>query len=195
MIYIMAVIALSLIYRSNMVGESNIGTEAEIAARTRPVGQVRIATQTDQGQMPLLQQDDENKAADKTDIVTTQALEKAAGVAKENVATVEKLAAEALPVKQEISPPVAPAAQAPGKGIYDRNCASCHESGTENAPVTGDQNAFLASFSKGIDVLTREIKQGQPLHPKIGWAGMTDVQVTNAINYILEQTFWPNTSR
>jgi len=104
--------------------------------------------------------------------------------------TIQEQKTESLTVEEEAQQPIV-ADQSPGKESYNSLCASCHKSGSDKAPMTGKQEAWLQSFSKGIDALTTSIKQGPPSHPQISETGITDEQITNAINYIMQQTFWP----
>jgi cytochrome c5 len=80
----------------------------------------------------------------------------------------------------------------PGKEFYDNICASCHKSGSNKSPRVGEQNEWTASFAKGIDALTKVVVEGPPSHPKDGESELTDVQIRNAIEYIMQQTFWPS---
>jgi len=80
----------------------------------------------------------------------------------------------------------------PGKEYYDNICASCHQSGENKSPRLGEQKEWITSFSKGIDALTKEVAEGSPSHPKDIQNELTDIQIKNAIEYIMQQTFWPS---
>lgn len=79
-----------------------------------------------------------------------------------------------------------------GKEFYDNACASCHKSGSNNSPRVGMQKEWIASFANGIDVLTKIVAKGPPAHPKDSENELTDIQIKNAIEYIMQQTFWPS---
>ena len=80
----------------------------------------------------------------------------------------------------------------PGKEFYDSVCASCHKSGSNKSPRVGEQKEWIASFAKGIDALTKVVGEGPPEHPNDSKNELTDIQIKNAIEYILQQTFWPS---
>jgi cytochrome c5 len=75
--------------------------------------------------------------------------------------------------------------------VYKKECASCHDAGTDNAPRIGVQEAWIASIAMGIDVLARDTAKGPPAHPDIRNRKLSNDQITNAIEYIMQQTFWP----
>ena len=91
------------------------------------------------------------------------------------------------------SPPVAVVNMpSPGKDLYDNACASCHENGSNKSPRVGEQNEWIASMAKGTDALTKLVAEGPPSHPKFSESELTDIQIRNAIEYIMQQTYWPS---
>jgi cytochrome c5 len=79
---------------------------------------------------------------------------------------------------------------AAGKAVYDASCVTCHKTGLMGAPKLGDKAAWAPRISQGMPVLVvHSIKgfQGKKgmMPPKGGNAKLTDVQVGDAVAYMV----------
>lgn len=80
-------------------------------------------------------------------------------------------------------------AKAP-QDIYTALCASCHDTGLNDAPLTGDNSAWSARFQeRGLDGLHESAIKGRNLMPaKGGDPRLTDEEVINTVNFILSKS-------
>jgi len=77
-----------------------------------------------------------------------------------------------------------------GRQTYDRACASCHETGEGEAPVTGKRDDWAQRSDMWQAVLARHAKSGYLEMPgKGGQADLTDESVDAATEYMLGRTF------
>jgi cytochrome c5 len=77
-----------------------------------------------------------------------------------------------------------------GKQIYERTCASCHDDGTDGAPVIGDHDAWSERSPLWSAVLMGHAKHGYlNMPPKGGYPELTDKDVEAAGEYMLSVTF------
>ncbi|NTW68544.1 MAG: cytochrome c5 family protein [Chlorobiaceae bacterium] len=79
---------------------------------------------------------------------------------------------------------------AAGKATYDASCVTCHKTGLMGAPKLGDKAAWAPRIKQGEAVLvSHSIKgfQGKVgmMPPKGGNAKLTDIQVGNAVAYMV----------
>jgi cytochrome c5 len=82
---------------------------------------------------------------------------------------------------------------AAGKAVYDANCATCHKDGIMGAPKTGDKAGWAPRIAQGMDVLVSKSNKGYQgkkgmMPAKGGNAKLTDVQVGNAVAYMVGQS-------
>ena len=76
-----------------------------------------------------------------------------------------------------------------GKVIYEGVCHTCHTAGLLGAPKLGDKGAWSARIGKGTATLHQHAIQGFNAMPaKGGNADLLDVEVTNAVDYMVSQT-------
>ena len=78
-------------------------------------------------------------------------------------------------------------------GIYERHCALCHSNGIGGAPVAGDTDDWAWRLAQGVDVLYRHAIQGYEgeagiMPPKGGFVNLSDEEVQQAVDYIVEQS-------
>jgi len=78
-------------------------------------------------------------------------------------------------------------------GIYERHCALCHSGGIGGAPIAGDSGDWEWRLAQGIDVLYRHAIQGYEgdagiMPPKGGFVNLSDEEVQQAVDYIVEQS-------
>ena len=82
---------------------------------------------------------------------------------------------------------------AAGKAVYEASCASCHKAALMGAPALGNKADWAPRIAKGMPVLvSNSIKgfkgaKGQMM-PKGGNPKLTDVQVGNAVAYMVSQS-------
>ena len=75
-----------------------------------------------------------------------------------------------------------------GKVIYEGVCHTCHTAGLLGGPTLGDQGAWSARIGKGTATLHQHAIQGFNAMPaKGGNADLLDVEVTNAVDYMVSQ--------
>lgn len=97
----------------------------------------------------------------------------------------------------ETAAPEQPVVETPAPRIvvkgdaYKNACASCHDAKLDHAPQLGDKNAWLVSMNKGIEVLAENVEKGMPAHPDLDNRNLNRDKITDAINYIMQETFWP----
>ncbi len=78
---------------------------------------------------------------------------------------------------------------ATGQAVYEKNCASCHESGIAGAPKLGDKTAWAPLISKGIDQMVQVAIDGKgAMPPKGGHPDLSNDEVHTAVNYMVEQS-------
>ncbi len=80
-------------------------------------------------------------------------------------------------------------AKAP-QDIYVALCASCHDTGLNDAPLAGDNAAWAARFQeRGLDGLHESSIKGRNLMPaKGGDPRLTDEEVMNTVDFILAKS-------
>ncbi|MEQ8860869.1 MAG: c-type cytochrome [Pseudomonadales bacterium] len=77
-----------------------------------------------------------------------------------------------------------------GYATYQAFCASCHETGAGNAPVTGNRADWENRSRLWVAVLTEHAKAGYLEMPaKGGAAGLSDLSVNHAVEYMMLKTF------
>lgn len=76
-----------------------------------------------------------------------------------------------------------------GETIYRQYCFSCHSSGVNGAPLTGDIKAWALLAEKGDAELLRTTKEGiLPYMPAMGLClNCTDEELTAAIDYMMQR--------
>ncbi|PWD86101.1 hypothetical protein DC080_04950 [Ignatzschineria cameli] len=80
-------------------------------------------------------------------------------------------------------------AKAP-QDVYAALCASCHDTGLNDAPLTGDNAAWSTRFSeRGLDGLHTSAIKGRNLMPaKGGDPRLTDEEVINTVDFMLAKS-------
>jgi len=76
-----------------------------------------------------------------------------------------------------------------GKQVYETSCNSCHTTGEQGAPVTGDQAQWQPLLQRNFDVLISNTLQGTSNMPAMG--GCSDCsrsEVIAAVKYMVEQS-------
>lgn len=84
--------------------------------------------------------------------------------------------------------PADPANPRDGKMIYEGVCHTCHTAGLLGAPKFGDKAAWGPRIGKGTATLHQHALQGFNAMPaKGGNTDLLDVEVTNAVDYMVAQ--------
>ncbi|MEI8031740.1 MAG: c-type cytochrome [Chlorobiaceae bacterium] len=99
------------------------------------------------------------------------------------------------------APAAAPAAEAApadpkiaaGKGVYDANCAGCHDAGMMGAPKPGDKAGWAARIPQGVETMTKKAITGYQgkagmMPAKGGNAKLTDAEVGSAVAFMVEKS-------
>jgi len=78
-----------------------------------------------------------------------------------------------------------------GQAVYQAACTACHTPGIAGAPRTGDEGAWGPRIEQGMDTLVShaiEGFQGQAgyMPPRGGHANLTDEQVRDAVQYMVD---------
>jgi cytochrome c5 len=82
--------------------------------------------------------------------------------------------------------------QSIGREVYQRACASCHKGGFgrffTGAPKTGKRSAWKPLLEKGTDGLVTSTLEGLgKMTPRGGCADCSDVEIQEAVRYMIEQ--------
>lgn len=76
-----------------------------------------------------------------------------------------------------------------GKAVYEKSCAACHASGVMGAPKVGDKAAWAELIAEGKDDLAKNAIKGiGQMPPKGGNAKLTDDEVEEAVEYMMEMS-------
>lgn len=76
-----------------------------------------------------------------------------------------------------------------GKVIYEGVCHTCHATGMLNSPKFGDKGAWAPRIAKGTATLhDHAIKGFNSMPAKGGNAELLDVEVTNAVDYMVKSS-------
>lgn len=80
-----------------------------------------------------------------------------------------------------------------GEQVFNQACAACHRTGVAGAPVYNDSDEWAARLEQGRDVLIEHSINGFTgesgfMPPRGGQAGLSDAEVTAALDYMLEQS-------
>jgi cytochrome c5 len=87
----------------------------------------------------------------------------------------------------------APAADLPGKDVFDQACQACHGLGVAGAPKVGDKAAWSTRIAQGNATLHKHAIEGFQgkagfMPPKGGRVDMTDQSIMNAVDYMIAQS-------
>ncbi|WP_049623912.1 c-type cytochrome [Frateuria defendens] len=80
-----------------------------------------------------------------------------------------------------------------GKTIYDNLCHACHTAGVAGAPKLGDKAAWGPRIAQGLATLVKHATEGYKgpdgnvMPPKGGNPALTDEQVKNAVQWVVNQ--------
>lgn len=81
-----------------------------------------------------------------------------------------------------------PAVAADGAEIYGRACKKCHRSGVDDAPITGDREAWAPLLKTGRAAMIKSVIEGKgKMEPRANRPDLTDEEIAAAVDYQLEQ--------
>ena len=91
--------------------------------------------------------------------------------------------------KFELSKAEAPAASGPRDGatIYNTVCGACHNTGAAGAPKIDDKAAWAPRLATGKEALIKSVTNGKNAMPAKGGATLSDVEVKNAVEYVMSK--------
>lgn len=74
--------------------------------------------------------------------------------------------------------------------VYESTCMACHDSGTMDAPITGENEPWASRYEeKGLDTLVENAINGFNAMPARGGdSSLSDEEVRNAVVYMLEES-------
>jgi cytochrome c5 len=75
-----------------------------------------------------------------------------------------------------------------GKTIYNENCAACHNEGKLGAPKIGDKEVWKPIIAKNMDVLIKEVVNGEHHKKSDSCDKCTTEEVIEAIKYMVSQS-------
>ena len=108
---------------------------------------------------------------------------------EENIRPVGQVNVGSVPASAPAAAGAAAAAPRSGDEVYNSACAACHASGVAGAPKLGDQGAWGARASKGVDALLSSVVNGlNAMPPKGGCATCSDAELKGAIEHMLSQS-------
>jgi len=74
-----------------------------------------------------------------------------------------------------------------GQQVFEKNCKVCHASGISGAPILGNRKMWEKRLPQGMDTLVSHAINGYGLMPpKGGNPSLTDDEVRNAVNYMVQ---------
>ncbi|HMT78883.1 MAG: c-type cytochrome [Azonexus sp.] len=91
--------------------------------------------------------------------------------------------------KFELAKAEAPTASGPrsGETIFNTVCGACHNTGAAGAPKVTDKGAWAPRLAQGKDALIKSVTNGKNAMPPKGGATLSDVEVKNAVEYIMSK--------
>lgn len=136
-----------------------------VAARIAPVGQSRIGDPAEQTQAPA----------------------QAASPAQADTATADSDDGGTASAARTVAA-TGPADIAAGEQIYQSACFACHLSGVAGAPKLDDPAAWEPRLGQGMAGLLQSVTNGKgAMPPKGGFAHLTDDDVRNAVEFMLDE--------
>lgn len=81
-----------------------------------------------------------------------------------------------------------PAVAANGAEIYGRACKKCHRTGLDDAPITGDKEAWAPLVKAGRAAMIKSVIDGKgKMEPRADRPELTDEEIAASVDYLLEQ--------
>lgn len=75
---------------------------------------------------------------------------------------------------------------ADGKAVYDKVCYKCHRSGVDDAPITGNKEAWTPRLAAGADALYKSVIEGKgEMPPRANKPELTDDEIKAAVDYLI----------
>ena len=83
--------------------------------------------------------------------------------------------------------PAASGAPRDGATIYNSVCGACHNTGAAGAPKIDDKGAWAPRVAQGKDALIKSLTNGKGAMPAKGGADLSDVEIKNAVEYVMSK--------
>lgn len=139
-------------------------SEEAIAARLKPVGQVRVAS-----------------ASGETD---------SDAVAAANVVTAPAAAGAGPADKMNVAAAAPGSAAGGGEQVYKNVCLVCHAAGLAGAPKMGDKAAWEPRIAQGKDALYAAVINGKNAMPaKGGASNASDAEIKAAVDLMIDKAW------
>lgn len=75
---------------------------------------------------------------------------------------------------------------ADGKAVYDTVCYKCHRTGIDDAPKTGNKEAWAPRVTQGMDALYKSVMEGKgAMDPRAGVPELTDDEIRAGVDYLV----------
>jgi len=83
----------------------------------------------------------------------------------------------------------APAASGPRDGvtIFNTVCGACHNTGAAGAPKIDDKAAWAPRLATGKEALIKSVTNGKNAMPAKGGATLSDIEIKNAVEYVMSK--------
>ena len=107
-------------------------------------------------------------------------------VIAETATTDETAMATDMPAEADAGAPAEGLAVNVGAELYNTQCMACHATGLLNAPKYGDAAAWGPRIEKGVDTLTLHSANGFNQMPAQAYNGVTEAQIRQAVEYMIE---------
>ena len=83
--------------------------------------------------------------------------------------------------------------QIDGQSVYNRYCAYCHDTGTQNAQIIGDKAGWQSRINQGFEILVSHSIDGYMgalgyMPPRGGHPRLSDNEIRAAVKYIIQQS-------
>ncbi|MDP2794540.1 MAG: c-type cytochrome [Sulfurisoma sp.] len=80
-----------------------------------------------------------------------------------------------------------PALAADGAEVHGRACKKCHRTGVDDAPITGDREAWAPLVKTGREALIKSVIDGKgKMEPRANRPELTDEEIAASVDYFLE---------
>jgi len=94
-----------------------------------------------------------------------------------------------MSIKRDLPKATGKAKADPGKALYTKTCAMCHDSGAAGAPIVKDKEAWAEVIAQGMDKVYEHALKGKgAMPPKGGNMNLKDDEVKAVVDYMINQS-------
>jgi cytochrome c len=94
-----------------------------------------------------------------------------------------------MSIKRELPKTTEAAKADPGKAIYEKTCAMCHDTGAASAPIVKDKEAWATVMAQGMDTVYENALKGKgAMPPKGGNMNLKDDELKAVVDYMVNQS-------